>query len=352
MSGDVYRDLQEFLDTLPGGFPATSTGLDQEILRKLFTADDAGLAVHLSRDLESAEAIALRCGGDTVEVADLLQSMAERGLIFRVREGDRVLYCAEQFVVGIYENRFAMLDKEFAELMEDYMISLGMSMLAQDTFQFRIIPVGTAVETVSAVATYDQIREIVRQQEAISVAPCICRKQTALVGDTCDRPFDGCMVFGDLAEFWVDLGFARRVSVEEALKVLARSEEAGLVLQHNNSQEIKFVCSCCTCCCGPLKTMKRLLGNVADFVVSSYRGVSDSENCVGCGICVERCPMEAIVEEGDTVRVDPARCIGCGVCVPSCPEQAMSLELKEGALVPPVDDRAMGDQMLGERGLL
>ena len=38
---EVYLELREFLDRLPGGFPATDIGVEMKILRKLFTPEGA-----------------------------------------------------------------------------------------------------------------------------------------------------------------------------------------------------------------------------------------------------------------------------------------------------------------------
>ncbi|MFX0144253.1 MAG: ATP-binding protein [Candidatus Hodarchaeota archaeon] len=63
----------------------------------------------------------------------------------------------------------------------------------------------------------------------------------------------------------------------------------------------------------------------------------DENKCVGYGICVEKCPIEAIsLINGKTIDVEN-KCNGCGVCVHHCPENARSLvrtELREVYLPP------------------
>ncbi len=158
------------------------------------------------------------------------------------------------------------------------------------------------------------------------------------------------MALGLLAELASEKGMMRRIGVEEAMQVLDRSEEAGLVLQTNNFQDIEFVCSCCTCCCGALKGLK-MFPNPADFVQSSFHSQKGPDKCTECEICVERCPMDAIVKGEVGMEVNLARCIGCGVCIPTCPQDAIKLVPREGALVPPMDMEKMQDRILAERGL-
>ncbi|MEW6554908.1 MAG: 4Fe-4S binding protein [Actinomycetota bacterium] len=348
---DIYERLREFVDAMPGGFPATENGVELKILKKLFAPEDAVMALCLSRQTEPVESIAERCGMEVVEVEGRLESMAARGLIFKQVQEGRALYRAEQYVVGIYEFQIPTMDREFAEMMEEYFLYLGMPMLANPTKQLRTIPVHSALEMAPAVAAYDRVRELVKEQETIVINDCVCRKQQRLLGSECGRPFEGCLGFGPMAEFYLERGLGRRASVEEALELLDHSEEAGQVLQPNNAQHIDFVCSCCSCCCGVLKNLK-LFPNPAEFIESSYQAQKDREKCVECETCMERCPMDAIVVAGEEMRVDPARCIGCGVCVPSCPEEAISLVPKEGALVPPMNGDELLDRILVERGLV
>ena len=97
MVDEVYLRLRELLDTMPGGFPATESGVEMKILKKLFAPEDAGLALCLTMDPETPAAIARRCGIDESEAADRLASMASRGLIFRLEDGREALYRLEQF---------------------------------------------------------------------------------------------------------------------------------------------------------------------------------------------------------------------------------------------------------------
>jgi len=43
MSRNIYRALQQYLDTMSLGFPPTESGIELKILQKLFTEKDARL---------------------------------------------------------------------------------------------------------------------------------------------------------------------------------------------------------------------------------------------------------------------------------------------------------------------
>lgn len=48
-------------------------------------------------------------------------------------------------------------------------------------------------------------------------------------------------------------------------------------------------------------------------------------SCIGCGICIETCPAQALDNSDDGVRIDRSRCTGCGACAEACPTTAMEL---------------------------
>jgi ferredoxin len=334
MDNDVYSRLREFMDRLPAGFPTTPTGVEIKILKKLFTPEEAELVMKLKKEPEEIATIATRVGKDGSELADKLEHMAQKGLIFRVREGDKVFYQPFQFVVGLWEFQLNRLDREFCELFEEYLPYLGMSFMSIKTRQMRVIPVDSAIEAAPAVADYNRVRDLVRQQKTISVANCICRKEQAFLGKECERPKETCLGFGDFAQYYIDNKMARAISTEEALAVLDHAEASGLVLSPSNTQELAAVCCCCPCCCPILKT-SRMLPRPADIVQSYYQAQIDPDRCTACGQCIERCQMEAIKEGDDVSEMVDGRCIGCGLCVSTCPEEAISLVAKPNMEAPP-----------------
>ena len=52
----------------------------------------------------------------------------------------------------------------------------------------------------------------------------------------------------------------------------------------------------------------------------------DEGKCTGCESCLEECPSEAIVMDGDKAIVKEDLCVDCGVCVDACPVEAISME--------------------------
>lgn len=350
MADDVYVRLREFMDKLPAGFPETPTGVEIKILKKMFTPEQAELTMKLSREPESVSDIAQRIGMEEDQLSEELEQMARDGLIFRVREGDNRRYYAFHFLVGLYEFQLNRLDREFCELFEEYLPYYGMSMAGQ-TSQMRVVPVASSLESDSTIAPYNQVREMVDEEELFAVAQCICRKEQGLLGNECAKPQEVCLMFGKFARFYIDNDNARQLTKEEVHSVLDNAEENGLVLSPTNTQKPEAICCCCSCCCPTLRGIK-MMPKPGEIMSSGYRSVIDGELCTGCGECQEVCPMDAIKDEDGISEVMVERCIGCGLCADRCPVEAITMEereLKKEAPAPTMDD--LLEKISMERGL-
>jgi len=50
----------------------------------------------------------------------------------------------------------------------------------------------------------------------------------------------------------------------------------------------------------------------------------NEDMCVGCGVCVDECPVAAITQREDqTAIINEDECIRCGKCHEVCPEEAV-----------------------------
>ena len=182
------------------------------------------------------------------------------------------------------------------------------------------------------VVPYRQAREIVlRNPENIVLLDCPCR---AVRPNPC-LPLDVCLIIGDpVAQFILDHQpkRARKIGVEEAVRVLKETDERGHV-HHAFFKEAVLgrfyaICNCCSCCCGAIQAHK---SGVPMLCSSGYMAVVDQDKCVGCGNCTKYCQFNAMrVQEKDgrkVLRIRPKRCMGCGICVSKCPKDALSLVL-------------------------
>ena len=148
-----------------------------------------------------------------------------------------------------------------------------------------------------------------------------------MVGEGCDKPQETCLVFGIAADYYERNGLGRVIDKQETLEILKKADEAGLVLQPSNAKEIVNICCCCGCCCQVLKNLKRY-PKPASYFSTSFVATTNPDTCQGCGVCVDRCQMEALRFEDDKAVLDADRCIGCGLCVSTCPTESLTLVRK------------------------
>jgi len=78
MSESVYRLLSQRLDALPNRFPATKSGVELRLLKKLFTLEEAALASVMSLVPEPVSGIAGRAGVDSREARNDLKRMTAK----------------------------------------------------------------------------------------------------------------------------------------------------------------------------------------------------------------------------------------------------------------------------------
>lgn len=126
----------------------------------------------------------------------------------------------------------------------------------------------------------------------------------------------------------------RVITKEEAIDVLRKSHEAGLVLTaqvvHDfpgaelKPDEVFTICGCCSCCCCQLSAILRY-GLAQHLLTSPTTSVTDSSKCASCGVCVDRCQFGAREMVNGSIAFNPDLCFGCGLCVSTCPTNAITL---------------------------
>jgi ferredoxin len=190
-------------------------------------------------------------------------------------------------------------------------------------FSSKVIPVRESIAGKQWVVPTEQVIEFLRNARSFAVTHCICRSHYK----RCDNPTEVCFLINDAADAEVVQGAARRLSLEEAERLLHHADERGLVhlTIYNPHQYVYAICSCCSCCCHDLQFLQK--HDRTDLVVrSEYVAQTDMDACIHCGDCVERCVFGARVWEDNQMRYDVDACYGCGLCVTACPAEATLME--------------------------
>jgi Na+-translocating ferredoxin:NAD+ oxidoreductase subunit B len=335
MSEDAYRRLSRKLDAIPNGFPPAASGADLRLLEKLFAPEEAALAAHMTPHQESAASISARAGLDAQVALGMLKAMARRELIRVGREARQLTFGLMPFVVGFYEGQLARMDRELAELFEAYFQETAGAVGHWAPAVHRIIPVEEAVPAGIEFYAYERASALLEGAQAWAVRDCICRLQQKLLDKGCDRPMENCIAFGPVPGMFDGLPAMRTISKDEAIKILREAEDAGLVHSPGNYRDGHFyICNCCTCCCGVLRSVAEF-GLPTAIARADFVAVVDTENCAACGECLARCQFAALSLSAGFCEVDAGRCVGCGLCTTVCDPGALHLERRPPGDAPP-----------------
>jgi NAD-dependent dihydropyrimidine dehydrogenase PreA subunit len=175
------------------------------------------------------------------------------------------------------------------------------------------------------------MKSVIESSDFFAVAHCPCRLAYKMSGKKCDHPVEVCLKFNDLARYLVERGIGREVSKEEALQIVRISEEACLVhFVDNTGGKINHNCNCCVCACWNVGNIKRRKIRRDDIVATYFMRKTDTDECSGCGDCMDICPVDALKMREDLPVVDEKWCIGCGVSATVCPTDAARMKIREG----------------------
>jgi len=209
--------------------------------------------------------------------------------------------------------------------------------------QDRVIDINQSIETPSNTVLPSQIVEffIRKAKYRWIMNRCVCRD-----GNQCqDYPIDlGCIFLGEATtQIHPELG--KQVSVDEALKHLDRCREAGLiqmigrdrldavVLGIGPGEKLMTICNCCQCCC-----LWRIIPIADDRIASKVMKVPGvtvtvNEGCDGCEICTENvCFVDAVYMAQGRATITE-ECRGCGRCIEACPNGSIELVIENPEFV-------------------
>lgn len=353
MDDDMYYRLAKLLDTLPNGFPATPSGLEIKILKRIFTPDEAALFCDLRLTPETAEEIAQRTGRPLPGLEEALVTMWRKGEIQGFKFGGAMFFKMIPWVVGIYEYQLNRMDREFAELCEQYGRHWGCQFMRHGPQIMQVVPIEKELPVTQEALTYQQVSNLIENSQSFMVNTCICKKSQGLLDHPCTKPTEVCLAMAPIPGIFDNSPWGGRLlTKQEAYEVLAEAEKAGLVhLTYNVASGHHYICNCCGCCCGILRAVKRGAPNLLN---SQYYATIDPDLCSGCGICAQdRCQVGAIEPAEKRYHIVGERCIGCGLCATTCPEEAIKLMRKDpdDLIYPPRDEEAWLEERARQRGV-
>lgn len=340
----VCRNIQK-----SGAFPIPINDTVIELTKTLINEEEAKFLMNFRKSSLNMDQLKEKTRLDEESLKKMLNQLMNKGIIISTHSkstGIKV-FTLLPYVPGIFEYSFmkggySERKKKLAHLYEKLNEDLIESTQKNyDSFvdQYknahimdRVVPVEEQLDIQpETVIPTEELERILHNFDDIAVADCYCRNHKELLDKHCsiDAPKENCFQLGKTAAFSVEHGFARSISKEEAMKILREAENAGLVHKviHTalNPDKIEAaICNCCKDCCHIFQYYYR--GITPIKTLTSYLARVDSDACIGCRTCMEKCPLEAPDLVDETAVIDESRCIGCGVCTHFCPEEAIKLE--------------------------
>lgn len=347
----IYKQLAKHLDKIPNGYPETDSGVELKILKKLFSIEEAELACFMENEPQTFAAIANKAGMEERPVFVLLKTMMKKGLIDMKKEPGNLLFNLIPFVVGFYEKQNAQIDKEFAQLFEDYYKEAFYKIMTFKPSVHRVIPVEKTIPLNVDVMPYERASTYLDKASAWGVLNCICRVQKSLIGEDCGHTKENCIVFSGRPGVFDRAEHIRTLTKNEAIKILQEANNEGLIHTINNVQEeVSYICNCCSCSCGILRGFTEF-GSINSVARSDFYLSIDSDICNACENCIDMCNFNALKIVDDCCTVDLSFCFGCGLCITECPEEALTLIQKENSEIeiPPETENDWKAQRIASR---
>jgi Pyruvate/2-oxoacid:ferredoxin oxidoreductase delta subunit len=334
-----YKELAQRIglgqsERIPKLFAMLADSAEAELLLAL-PGDASSLAEKLDRPKEDVE--------------QQLQTLFVKGVIFPSFKTDPPSYRLGRDIIQFHDATILWPDapQEFLDLWQEW-TEVEWPSLAKAVSEIlprpgmRIIPVGVTVQSDSQVLAFEDVKGIIENAKKLAVTKCTCR----LVAHKCDRTLEACLQVNNAASYAISRGTGRQITKDEALEIVRKAEEEGLIHATFNQRSVDHViCNCCGCCCQFLPIL--IKQGISVVAPSRFHAEVDPELCSGCETCVERCYFGAIEmrpkdgEEEDLVaQVNSESCLGCGLCKVTCPTEAISMrEVRPSDFVP---ERAFG----------
>lgn len=265
----------------------------------------AKIALHLAfREKLSAEDVAKASGEPYEKVKEALDYIAWAGVAFVNTVNGVDVYWQDIFVPGHLEminNNKALVDK-YPQVAEAFYFfgskkgPMAAGIMPIGAGPMRVLPIERSIDGASRKASYEELSQHLNEAHIFSVSDCSCRTSREAMGEGCGHlKEEMCIQLDHAAEYYIKTGRGREITREEALDIIRRAEDNGLMHSIPNLDtpgHTHAICNCCGCGCYAMRLANEFINN--DIVRSNYKSVVDESKCVACGECVDVCPTNAV----------------------------------------------------------
>ncbi len=365
-----YTALIDRINLFPQGAPPSGTLY--KILKILFSEKDAALVSLLPIKPFSVEKAARLWKTKTSEAQNILDNLADRAILLDMEEDGKQTYVLPPPMAGFFEFSLMRLrgdidQKTLSELFyqylnveDDFIRSLftdGETHLGRIFIQEKAL----SAETSLYVLDYERATEVIKTASCRGISICYCRHKMQHLDRDCNAPKEICMTFNVSAQSLIKHGHARLVSVEECLDLLHIAYDNKLVQFGSNVREkVNFICNCCGCCCEALIAARRF-GLLHPVHTTNFLPEVQVSDCVGCGKCVNICPVEAMgmvsandprMPEKKKALLNEETCLGCGLCKQACQGNHISMKSRFQRVITPLNSVHLAVVMAIDKGKL
>ena len=364
----AYKNLVDRINQLPQGAPPSE--LLYKILEMLFTEKEAGFVASLPIKPFTAKEAAYLTKKSISETRKILDELSSKGILLDVEQNGQSVYSLPPPMAGFFE--FSMMrirndidQKVLAELFYQY-LNVEEDFIKQLFTGGSTQPGRTFVneEALSEahkleVLDYERASEVIKTASHRAVGICYCRHKMEHLGKACDAPMEICLTFNDVAASLIKHNIAKEIDLQEGMDLLQTAYDNNLVqFGENVREQVSFICNCCGCCCEAMLAAKKF-AMLQPVHTTNYLPVITTEDCNGCGKCVNVCPVEAmsLVSANDPLKKKKKKavlnediCLGCGLCVRSCSSGKIHLIERKQRVITPLNSAHRVVVMAIERG--
>jgi ferredoxin len=332
-----------------------------------YTPEEARFLTGMPFSPRPLQELAEARGEDPGDLGPGLDELARKGLVFRLEGKGGVRYALnDTFFVWLrtafWPGRDDDRSRNLAPRVNAYFPVFFDQYRGVENRGLRALPVEETVsaEGLKQAVPYEVVADVLEAQSefCVTVCPCRHRKNLDPGSPDCKHTTENCLHFGGLARYIVENGLGRKITREDARRILREAADEGLVHGVSNWLEgVDTICNCCKCCCMWFESF-HVLKHEKSMDASNYILRADPSTCKACGLCVKRCPMEALALEtsaaatnkkGLAASLKGDLCLGCGVCARKCPTKSLSLVRREVAMDPPRDPREYSNRYFRDR---
>ncbi len=232
---EIYTQFMDWLKRTWIGLPDSE--FKEEAVRARFTVDEAEFLTGFPFRRTPLEELATLKGMSEKELAEKLDPMAIKGLVWKGTKDGKVRYGLNEIFFSLYRSAFwRMLENDHMRAVSvpanQYMLNGMLEGFSKTEHQgLRTLPIDKTIEAGTTVRPYEDVVKLLDSFKYYTVSACPCRQRKNLdpTVENSKKPLEVCLHFDDLGHYIVDNEMGREITREETEAILLKSAKAGLV---------------------------------------------------------------------------------------------------------------------------